>query len=201
MIASQEIVYLTIDKVPEKTRAEFVRDVACSVFFGYYDYREGYIENHFKKGVNLEGIYGFLDTIKQASEILTNYHNEYFDANDDTFESRFDSLFHKHNPYLAFDFTNLINDFHYHLKHLVKRYHITINSDFYNEMVPIILYEINLLCDQFIPDTNDEFYEDFYDVRGFSDKYIKTINIIYGTETLDNLTDVDVIVRYRDTLI
>ena len=49
------------------------------------------------------GIYGFLDTIKQASEILTNYHNECFDANDDTFESRFDSLFHKHNPYLSFD--------------------------------------------------------------------------------------------------
>ena len=97
--------YFTIDELPLETRGHLIRDVACSVFFGYYDNRQGYINDDFKKGgVNLQGIYGFFDTIKNASQILTDYHNENYDKYvkyDDTktFDSKFGRVFWKHHHY------------------------------------------------------------------------------------------------------
>jgi len=188
MVASQEKKFLSINELDEKTRGELIRDVTCSVFFGYYDYRKGYINDDFKKGVNLKGIYGFFDTIKNASEILTDYHKDYFDEyNDsDSFDKKFDMVFWKHHPYLGFDFTNLINDFHYYLKHLAKKYNFIINGDFCEKVVPGVLEELIILCDKFIP----QIEEDFYNIKGFSTKYINAVNMTYEVELLPTMPQI-----------
>lgn len=184
--------YFTIDQLPLETRGHLIRDVACSVFFGYYDNRKGYINDDFKKGKKL-GIYGFFDIIKNASQVLTDYRNKQFDkvwygydkyGDTEHFDKKFDTVFWKHHPYMGFDFTNLIVDFHYHLKTLGIRYNLTINSDFYKKVVPIVLEEINLLCDKFIPEVN----EDFYNIKGFSTKYITTVNMTYEVELLPTIS-------------
>lgn len=178
--------YFTIDELPLETRGHLIRDVACSVFFGYYDNRQGYINDNFKKGgVNLQGIYSFFDTIKNASQILTEYHNENYDKYvkyDDTktFDEKFGRVFWKHHPYSGFDFTNLINDFHSYLKYFAKKYGFILNDDFYEEVVPGALEEINILCEKFIPDIEN----DYYNIKEFRNKYITAVNMTYGLPLL-----------------
>ena len=188
LITTEGLYLFSIDELSLETRSHLIRDVACSVFFGYYDYRNGYINDDFKKGVNLKGIYGFFDTIKNASEILTDYHKDYFDEYNDSnsFDKKFDIVFWKHHPYLGFDFTNLINDFHYHLKHLAKKYNFIINGDFCEKVVPGVLDELIILCDKFMPDID----EDFYHIKGFSTKYITAVNMTYEVELLPTMPQI-----------
>ena len=235
MFASQETKVLSINELDERTRAELVRDVACSVFFGFYDNRSGYIDIEFRQGDSIQGIYGFIESIERLSDDIKEYEEDYFCNYDDVDVNKIlkdsDLYFWKYNPYLSLDFTNLLNDFHYYLKDLGKRYNIILNSKFYKSIVPDILDEINTLCIRFIPDIDN--------IKQFNSRYITTIKLIYDVELLPtipeiyrknergeiilyakqtyeyntygdiakittNITDYfggDVIVRYRDTLI
>ena len=186
MIASQETKLLSINELDKKTHSELVRDVACSVFFGFYDYRKGYTERQFKKGDSLQGIYAFLENIRDSSDFMQNYQDDCsFDDIDNDLRDC-EVFYWNHHPYLGLDFTNLINDFHYHLKHLGKRYNIILYTNFYKSIVPAILDEINTLCDRFIPDIDN----DFYNIKEFSNKYSTAINLIYEFELIPTMPEI-----------
>ena len=69
LITTQGLDLFSIDELSLETRSHLIRDVACSVFFGYYDYRNGYINDDFKKGVNLKEF--------MASLTLSKTHHKY----------------------------------------------------------------------------------------------------------------------------
>ena len=188
MLTSQETNLLSINELDEKTHSELVRDVACSVFFGFYDYRKGYTERQFKKGDSLQGIYAFLENIRDSSDFMQNYQDDCsFDDIDNDLRDC-EVFYWKNHPYLGLDFTNLINDFHYHLKHLGKRYNIILNNDFYGDLVMHILEEIDILCHQFMPEIT--IGSDVYQIEGFIDKYMYTIRMIYDVEFIPQLSEI-----------
>ena len=188
MLTSQETNLLSINELDEKTHSELGRDVACSVFFGFYDYRKGYTERQFKKGDSLQGIYAFLEDIRASSDFMQNYQDDCsFDDIDNDLRDC-EVFYWKNHPYLGLDFTNLINDFHYHLKHLGKRYNIILNNDFYGDLVMHILEEIDILCHQFMPEIT--IGSDVYQIEGFIDKYMYTIRMIYDVEFIPQLSEI-----------
>ena len=122
MYVIEKTTNLSVNELDEKTRAELVRDVAYSVFFGFYDERKGYLKSQFKQGDEIQGIYAFLENIRDASDFMEEYENSLFSNEDDIDNNlkKYEVFYWKNNPYLGLDFTNLINDFHYHLNHLGK---------------------------------------------------------------------------------
>lgn len=190
MVASQETKLLSIDELDGKTRSNMVRDIACSVFFGYYDERKGYLKLHFEQGEKNLGIYGFLLEVKHTSDTIKEYEENYFTNYDDLDEIIADtvSLYQKNNPYSSTDFNNLINGIHYHILEIGKRYNIFVNFDFLNKLLPAILDEIYGLCNIFITKIID--HDDIYNMKDFTHKYINGVNLIYDVELLPTMPEI-----------
>ena len=180
---------LSVNELDEKTRAELVRDVAYSVFFGFYDERKGYIKSQFKQGDEIQGIYAFLNNIQESSDFMKEYQDTCFINEDNIDEdlSKCDIIYWRLNPYLGKGFTNLINDFQYHLDNLGERYNIILNKYFYNDLIMHILEEIDILCHQFMPNIN--IGSDFYNIEDFIDKYMYNIRMIYNIDCVPELSD------------
>ena len=180
---------LSVNELDEKTRAELVRDVAYSVFFGFYDYRKGYIKSQFKQGDEIQGIYAFLNNIQELSDFMKEYQDTCFINEDNLDEdlSKCDIIYWRLNPYLGKGFTNLINDFQYHLDNLGERYNIILNNYFYNDLVMHILEEIDILTHQFMPKI--KLGSDVYQIEEFINKFMYTIRMIYNIECVPELSD------------
>lgn len=167
----------TIDTLSEEKCAELFRDVLCSVFFGFYDERKGYETFEFKKNGSTQGIYAFLETINNLSERVFMYQCECEHTKGST-KNDCEDFYWYFNPYLQSSFTNLINDFHHYLYQLGKKYKMVFNNDFYSKVVPIALDDISILCEMFMP----PIVFDAYDITGFIDKYITSINAVYSVK-------------------
>ena len=172
---------LSVNELDEKTRAELVRDVAYSVFFGFYDERKGYIKSQFKQGDEIQGIYAFLNNIQESSDFMKEYQDTCFINEDNIDEdlSKCDIIYWRLNPYLGKGFTNLINDFQYHLDNLGERYNIILNKYFYNDLIMHILEEIDILCHQFMPNIN--IGSDMYTIRMIYDiGCVPELSVLYN---------------------
>lgn len=188
MVASQEKKLLSVDDLDGKTSAELVRDIACSVFFGYYDKRKGYLKLHLEQGEKNLGIYGFLHDAKRTSDNLKEYEENYFTNNLDELMRDTESLYQKNNPYSTTDFNNLINRINHHILEIGERYNVFVNFDFLDKLLPAILDEIDILCNIFIPKIIHQ--DDIYNMKDFSYKYIKGVNLIYNVELLPTMPEI-----------
>lgn len=167
-----------IDELSIKTHAKLIRDIACTIFFGFYDQRRGYAENNFQEDYTSKGIYGFLDDITNLSQRIDMYTDEYEDTcSDDELMEIIDRLYWEHNPYLNFNpgFSNLINEFYYYLRDLGDTYNIILDDLYYESVLPAVLDEINILFVKFMPNVD----KDFYYIDTFINKYIASVNVVY----------------------
>lgn len=217
MIASQEKKLLSIDELDVKTRAELVRDVACSVFFGYYDERKGYTYEGITpiKDDIFTGIYDFLDNIEESFDFMVEYIDNFFHNNGNVYDDvrKCEVFYLSLNPQLNSSFNNLFNDFNYYLNDLGKRYNIILNDDFYNNLVKDILIEIEILFNKFV--TEETWGDIYYQTVGLIERFmnmtmtmynlkgLEKISVVRNTDTVTIIeyTDGEKSVRYRDNLL
>ena len=217
MVVSQEKKLLSVNELDEKTRAELVRDIACSVFFGYYDEREGYTYEGITpiKDDIFTGIYNFIDTIHESFDFMEEYRDSFFYNNGNVYDDvrKCEVFYLSLNPQLNSSFNNLFNDFNYHLNNLGKRYNIILNDDFYNNLVEDILIEIEILFYKFVKEETAG--DVFYQLDGLIDRFMNMTMTMYNLQGLEKIssvrnsdtatiieyTDGEKSVRLRDTLL
>lgn len=192
MVASQEKKLLSVDDLDGKTSAELVRDIACSVFFGYYDERKGYLKLHLEEGEKNLGIYGFFLNVKHIYDTLKEYEENYFTNYDDVNEILKDTDILKEKYHTSFveDFNDLIYYFPQHISEISKRYKVILNDNFIDELLPAIFDEIYVLCNIFITNIIHDDDDDIYNIKAFSCYYINNINLFYQVDVLPTIPEI-----------